>query len=58
MDVDQVVAQWIEEEQAVRTRLQASDAIPRGKAFSLTGMEVFEAIFAGELPPPPIGDTF
>jgi len=57
MDVDQVVAQWIEEEQAVRDRLQAPDAMPRGQALSLTGMEVFEAIFAGELPPPPIGDT-
>ncbi|MGY3306155.1 uncharacterized protein (TIGR00369 family) [Pseudomonas sp. PvR086] len=57
MAVDQVIAQWIEEEQAVRARLQATDVMPRGKAFTRTGMGVFEAIFAGELPPPPIGDT-
>lgn len=40
MDVDQLVAHWIEEEQAVRARLQAADVMPIGQAFGLTRIEV------------------
>jgi len=57
MEVDQVVARWDAEEKAVRARLLAPDAAPQEQVASRTGMEVFEAIFAGELPPTPIGDT-
>lgn len=57
MDVQQVVARWDAEEQAVRVRLRAPNAAPQEQIAGRTGMEVFEAIFAGELPPAPIGDT-
>jgi len=57
MESDQVVAQWYREEQAVRARLLAPGVAARERVRALTGMEMFEAIFAGELPPPPMGDT-
>lgn len=57
MDVAQVVARWDAEELSVRARLIAPDAAPQDQIAGRTGMEVFEAIFAGELPPAPIGDT-
>jgi uncharacterized protein (TIGR00369 family) len=57
MESDQVVAQWYREEQAVRARLLAPGIAAREQVRALTGMEMFEAIFAGELPPPPMGDT-
>ena len=57
MEVDQVVLQWRAEEQAVRARLTAPGVAPAAQVFGRTGMEVLEAIFAGELPPPPMGDT-
>jgi uncharacterized protein (TIGR00369 family) len=55
------VAQWQAEEQAVRQRADAGGstagvATPAQVA-GLSGMQVFEAIFAGQLPRPPIGDT-
>jgi uncharacterized protein (TIGR00369 family) len=57
MQVDEVVAQWEADEARVRARQSAPDAEPRGKVFGRSGMEMFEAIFAGELPPPPINET-
>lgn len=57
MAVDPVLARWGAEEQAVRARLSTPGAVAREQLAGRTGMEVFEAIFAGELPPPPIGDT-
>jgi uncharacterized protein (TIGR00369 family) len=57
MNLDEVVARWAAEECAVRSRLMAPGAAPRTQVFGLTGMQVFEAIFAGELPPAPIGET-
>jgi acyl-coenzyme A thioesterase PaaI-like protein len=57
MEVDQIVARWDAEEKSVRARLLAADAAPQDQIAERTGMEVFEAIFAGELPPAPIGET-
>lgn len=57
MEVDQVIARWEADEVHVRERLSASDAKPKGQVFGRSGMEVFEGIFAGEIPPAPIGDT-
>ena len=57
MNVQQVVARWDAEEKAVRVRLRDADAAPQEQIAGRTGMEMFEAIFAGELPPAPIGDT-
>jgi uncharacterized protein (TIGR00369 family) len=58
MDVEQVVARWHADELAVRDRLAASTGYAqRDQIAALTGQEMLEAILAGELPPPPIGDT-
>ncbi|WP_460146189.1 PaaI family thioesterase [Pseudomonas sp. H3_H08] len=57
MQADQVVARWDEEEKAIRARWNTSHTATQKQITSLTGMELFEAIFAGELPPAPIGDT-
>ncbi|CAN0621686.1 Uncharacterized domain 1-containing protein [Burkholderia multivorans] len=57
MKVEQVIARWDVEENAVRARLLPPDVAPREQVAGRTGMEVFEAIFAGDLPPAPIGDT-
>jgi uncharacterized protein (TIGR00369 family) len=58
MDVSQVLIDWESEEQAVRARLRPSDAPPPAKqVVGMSGMEVLEAIFAGELPAPPMGQT-
>ena len=57
MTPDQTLASWIEKETAVRARLMAPGVAPREQVFGLTGMEVFGAIFAGKLPPAPIGDS-
>lgn len=51
------LANWIEKEAAVRARLLPPGVAPREKVFGMSGMEVFEAIFAGTLPPAPIGDS-
>ncbi len=53
MEVDDVIARWEADEARVRARQSAPNAEPRGKVFGRSGM----AIFAGELPPPPINDT-
>lgn len=57
MKVDQVVERWKEDEAAVRARLRQPDAACQEQVAGRSGMEIFEAIFAGELPPAPIGDT-
>ncbi|MDA8521178.1 PaaI family thioesterase [Acidovorax sp. NCPPB 4044] len=57
MTVDQVIARWREDEAAVRSRLRAPDAASPEQVAGRSGMQVLEAIFAGELPPAPIGDT-
>lgn len=57
MTPDQILANWKEKELNVRARLLTPGVAPRGKVFGMTGMEVFEAIFAGVLPPAPIGDS-
>ena len=58
MSVEETVARWRAEEQAVRARLAATAGYVRpDQVDGHTGMEMFEAIFAGELPRPPIGDT-
>lgn len=57
MDADQVIARWRADEERVRARLSSPDAEPKGPVFGRSGMEIFEAIFAGDLPPPPIGET-
>lgn len=57
MHVDEVVARWNAEESTVRARLLAPDCVPPAELAARTGQQLFDAIIAGGLPPPPIGDT-
>lgn len=57
MDVDEIVARWNAEEEAIRARLAAPGVATARDVAGRSGMQVFEGIFAGELPPAPIGDT-
>lgn len=57
MNVDQVIAQWEADEAAVRARLREPGTASREQVVGRSGMEIFEGIFSGELPPAPIGDT-
>ncbi|MDB5841515.1 MAG: uncharacterized protein JWQ23_3467 [Herminiimonas sp.] len=61
MPATDLTAAWREQEEAVRARHKAGGGvvgvIPLEKIVGKTGLEVFDGIFAGELPFPPIGDT-
>lgn len=58
MDKNDVIEQWTREEQEVRARLRPADAPrPTMRRAGLSGMEILDAIFAGNLPPPPMGET-
>ena len=58
MNVEETLARWRAEEAAVRARLAAATGYARpDQVDGRTGLEMFEAIFAGDLPRPPIGDT-
>ena len=57
MTLEQTISQWKAEEEAVRTRIQAPGIAPTEQFSSQTGMETFAAMFAGELPPPPMAGT-
>lgn len=57
MDIDGVIASWRAEEQAVRARLGPPGVASAEQIAGKSGMEIFQAIFAGELPAVPIGDT-
>jgi uncharacterized protein (TIGR00369 family) len=54
---EDTVARWRAEEDAVRTRLGEPGYARAAQVRGRTGLETLEAIFAGELPRPPIGDT-
>jgi uncharacterized protein (TIGR00369 family) len=57
MSATGTLANWQAQEATVRQRLAATGVITRQQTSSLSGLQVFEAIFAGELPAPPIGET-
>jgi len=57
MSVNQTLAEWKAKEAEVRKHLGISAPLPREKIVGMSGMQVFEAIFSGELPSPPIGET-
>lgn len=57
MSQQETLAEWQAQETAIRQRLGATGPVPRDRAARLSGLEVFEAIFAGDLPSPPIGET-
>jgi uncharacterized protein (TIGR00369 family) len=57
MSPNETLAQWQAEESDVRQRLGFAGPVPREQAAGLTGLQLFDAIFAGDLPYPPIGET-
>ncbi len=57
MNVDQVVACWEADEQRVRARWSACQVNPEIQVSGLSGMQMLEAIFSGDIPPAPMGIT-
>ena len=54
---DATLQRWVAEEAAIRRRCGQPGVISPEQAAGKTGLQIFQAIFAGELPYPPIGDT-
>jgi uncharacterized protein (TIGR00369 family) len=57
MNIDQVISLWMTEEAQAREHLIASDISTPEQIAGLSGMEFFEAMRTGKLPPAPIGET-
>lgn len=58
MGVEETVARWQAEEDAVRARLASrSGFVAPNQLDGCSGLQIFELMFAGQLPPPPIGET-
>lgn len=57
MDVADIIAAWEAEALQVQDKLGAAGVTPPADLAGMSGMEVFNAMFAGELPQPPIGVT-
>jgi uncharacterized protein (TIGR00369 family) len=56
-DLTDILAQWEQEEAAVRAQLAGPGVLPAEKATTLTGLETFAGISQGALPSVPIGTT-
>ncbi len=56
-DAAAVLAGWEDDEAAVRSRFAEPGVARPEQVAGKSGLETFEAMFAGELPPPPIGRT-
>ncbi len=57
LDTAQTLAQW-EAQEAERRKAMTTSGVARPEQVAgLTGMQVFERMFSGELPYPPIGET-
>ena len=58
MNTEETIAQWEAEEKAVRARFSGAVGWARPEqVVGKPGMALFAAMFAGEVPPPPIGET-
>lgn len=57
MTTDQVIEHWKADESKVRARLRKPGAATSEQFAGRSAMDVFDAIFAGELAPAPIDDT-
>jgi len=56
--VAETIARWEAEENALRERMQKTPGWARPEqVIGKPGMALFDAMFAGEIPPPPIGQT-
>ena len=56
-DAAAVLAQWQADEARVRARMGSIGVARPEQVAGMTGLQVFEAMFAGELPRAPIGET-
>lgn len=56
-DTEATLARWHEEAAAVRSRRSGIGVARPEQVEGLSGMQVFEAMMAGRLPAPPIGQT-
>ena len=55
---ESVLAAWQADETRVRARLAQASGVSRpDQVANRSGLEIFQGLFAGELPRPPIGDT-
>ncbi len=58
MNPEETLSRWRAEEAEVRERLAEKPGCARAEQLDgRSGLETLQAIFAGELPPPPMGDT-
>lgn len=58
IDHDAVLRQWMADEEQARARLQKEVGIARPEDVrGLTGLELMQAMLAGQFPPPPISET-
>ncbi len=55
--IDTVLERWKSDAARVRSRLTGSGVARPEQVAGLSGLEVFDGIFAGRLPAPPIGQT-
>jgi uncharacterized protein (TIGR00369 family) len=57
IDTAQVLAEWEAQEAERRQHMVPSGVASPAQVAGLSGMQVFEGIFSGALPPAPIGET-
>lgn len=57
VDIEDVLATWEADDLQVRAKLGPAGVTPPAQLASMSGKALFEAMFAGELPSPPIGET-
>lgn len=56
-NIDDVLATWEADELQIRATLGSVGVTSPAQLASMSGKALFDAMFAGELPSPPIGDT-
>ncbi|WP_034129488.1 PaaI family thioesterase [Acinetobacter baumannii] len=57
MNSNDVMKQWEETEKEILQHIGSPDVVPLSELTKRSGLDVFNAIFSGELPSPPIGET-
>jgi uncharacterized protein (TIGR00369 family) len=58
MNPEETLARWRAEEAAIRARLQtAPDVASSAQVAGRSGLQIFQALLAGEIPPPPMAVT-
>ena len=57
MHSNKTLTAWENQEAEIRRRLAPASSVPVEQLSTMSGMQIFEAIFAGKLPPPPICET-